>query len=112
MKQSREEWLEDRRRSCLLYTSIKAGRIQGRTANGPYFDLDANNGQGELAASILKGVGDGSTTTARIGFGTYAGGGTYEGMRINTASGAGSEVIIAMQREQGDYTLANDARCV
>ena len=88
---------------------IKAGRIQGRTANGPYFDLDANNGQGELAASILKGVGDGSTTTARIGFGTYAGGGTYEGMRINTASGAGSEVIIAMQREQGDYTLANDA---
>lgn len=88
---------------------IKAGRIQGRVANGPYFDLDANNGQGELAASVLKGVGDGSTTTARIGFGTYAGGGTYEGMRINTASGAGSEVIIAMQREQGDYTLANDA---
>ena len=91
---------------------IKSGRIQGRTANGPYFDLDANNGQGELAASVLKGVGDGSTTTARIGFGTYAGGGTYEGMRINTASGAGGAVTIAMQREQGDYTLANDAELV
>lgn len=87
---------------------IKVGRIQGRVANGPYFDLDANNGQGELAASVLKGVGDGSTTTARIGFGAYAGGGTYEGMRINTASGAGGEVTIAMQREQGDYTLSND----
>ena len=91
---------------------IRAGIIKSLHEGGPYFDLDANNGQGELAASVLKGVGDGSTTTARIGFGTYAGGGTYEGMRINTASGAGGAVTIAMQREQGDYTLANDAELV
>ena len=89
---------------------IKSGRIQGRVANGPYFDLDANNGQGELAASVLRGVGDGSTTTARIGLGTYVGGGTYEGMRINTASGAGGLVTIAIEREQrGEFTLSNAA---
>ena len=92
---------------------IKAGRIQGRTANGPYFDLDANNGQGELAASVLKGVGDGSTTTARIGLGTYVGGGPYEGMRVITTSGAGGLVTIAIEREQrGEFTLSNAAEIV
>lgn len=92
---------------------IKAGRIQGRVSNGPYFDLDANNGQGELAASVLKGVGDGSTTTARIGLGTYVGGGPYEGMRIATSSGAGGLVTIAIEREQrGEFTLSNAAEIV
>ena len=80
---------------------------------GPYFDLDANNGQGELAASVLKGVGDGSTTTARIGLGTYVGGGPYEGMRVITTSGAGGLVTIAIEREQrGEFTLSNAAEIV
>ena len=92
---------------------IKAGRIQGRVSNGPYFDLDANNGQGELAASVLRGVGDESTTTARIGLGTYVGGGPYEGMRIATSSGAGGLVTIAIEREQrGEFTLSNAAEIV
>ena len=89
---------------------IKTGRIQGQTAGGPYFDLLANNGKGELAASILRGVEDGSTTTARIGLGTYTGGETYEGMDVSTTSGGGGGVTLAVDRERGDYTLSNDAQ--
>lgn len=89
---------------------IKTGRIQGQTAGGPYFDLLANNGKGELAASILRGVEDGSTTTARIGLGTYTGGGTYEGMDVSTTSGGGGGITLAVDRERGDYTLSNDAQ--
>lgn len=87
---------------------IKTGRIESQLGN-VYFDLDANGGKGELAASILRGVEEGSNTTARIGLGTYTGGGTYEGMNIHTASGAGGGVTIAIEREQGDYALANNA---
>lgn len=89
---------------------IKTGRIQGQTAGGPYFDLLANNGKGELAASILRGVEDGSTTTARIGLGTYTGGETYEGMDVSTTSGGGGGITLAVDRERGDYTLSNDAQ--
>ena len=85
---------------------ILTGKISSRTG-AVYFDLDANNGEGELAASILKGVEEGSTTTAKIGIGTYSGGGTYEGFSINTTSGSGGELTIAIAREPGDYTLAN-----
>lgn len=89
---------------------IKTGRIQGQTAGGPYFDLLANNGKGELAASILRGVEDGSTTTARIGLGTYTGGETYEGIDVSTTSGGGGGITLAVDRERGDYTLSNDAQ--
>lgn len=85
---------------------IKTGRIQSRTGE-VYFDLDANNGKGELAASLLKGVEDGSTATARIGLGHYFGGEAYEGLAIETSSGVGGGLTIAIQRETDDYTLAN-----
>ena len=83
---------------------ILTGKISSQTG-AVYFDLDANNGEGELASSILKGVEEGSTTTAKIGIGTYSGGGTYEGLSINTTSGSGGELTIAIAREPGDYTL-------
>lgn len=89
---------------------IKTGRIQGQTAGGPYFDLLSNNGKGELAASILRGVEDGSTTTAKIGLGTYTGGETYEGIDVSTTSGGGGGITLAVDRERGDYTLSNDAQ--
>lgn len=88
---------------------IKTGRIESQLGN-VYFDLDANGGKGELAASILRGVEEGSTTTARIGLGTYTGGGTYEGMDVSTTSGGGGGVTLAVDRERGDYTLSNDAQ--
>lgn len=88
---------------------IKTGRIESQLGN-VYFDLDANGGKGELAASILRGVEEGSTTTARIGLGTYTGGGTYEGMDVSTTSGGGGGVTLAIDRERGDYTLSNDAQ--
>lgn len=88
---------------------IKTGRIESQLGN-VYFDLDANGGKGELAASILRGVEEGSTTTARIGLGTYTGGGTYEGMDVSTTSGGGGGVALAIDRERGDYTLSNDAQ--
>lgn len=86
---------------------IKSGRIESQLGD-VYFDLDANNGKGELAASILRGVEDGSTTTAKIGVGTYIGGETYEGLNVGTASGAGGSISLALEREQGEYTLANN----
>lgn len=85
---------------------ILTGKISSRTGE-VYFDLDANNGTGELAASILKGVEEGSTTTARVGIGTYAGGDTYEGLSVRTTSGAGGSLTIGIDREVSDYTLAN-----
>lgn len=87
---------------------IKTGRIESQLGN-VYFDLDANGGKGELSASILRGVEDGSTTTARIGLGTYIEGTTYEGLDISTTSGGGGGMTLAIDRERGDYTLSNDA---
>ena len=58
---------------------------------------------------MLRGVEDGTTTTARIGVGTYAGGETYEGMKIHTTSGSGGDILLAIEREKGDYTLSNKA---
>lgn len=88
---------------------IKTGRIQGQTEGGPYFDLLANGGKGEIAASILRGVEDGSTTIAQIGLGTYVDGYQYEGLNLVTTSGAGGGITLALERNQGDYTLANNS---
>ena len=57
---------------------------------------------------MLKGVGEGSSTTARIGSGSYSGGTPYEGIRVITTSGAGGGVAAAISQNQGDYVLAND----
>lgn len=86
---------------------IKSGRIESLKPGGPYFDLEANGGKGELAASILRGVEDGTTTTAVIGQGTYSGGEEYEGLSVHTTSGAGGGLAIAIARETGSYTLSN-----
>ena len=87
---------------------IKAGRIQGQGSGGPYFDLSANGGKGELAASILRGVEDGSTTTAKIGLGIYSSGNTYEGLDLSTTSGGGGGISLVIARERGDCSLSND----
>lgn len=86
---------------------IKAGIIRGYADNGPYFDLSANGGKGEIASSILRGIEDGSTTSAKIGQGSYSDGTLYEGLRINTSSGAGSSFIIAISKEAGSNQRAN-----
>lgn len=85
---------------------IKSGRIESRKGN-VYFDLDANGGKGELAASVLRGVEDGTTTTARIGIGTYAGGEAYEGVSVSTTSGAGGDFLIALQRNADNFGYSN-----
>lgn len=90
----------------LLANLIKTGRIQSHTG-AVYFDLDAHGGRGELAASVLKGVADGATTTAKIGQGQYVDGTPYEGLRIDTSSGAGSSFIIALDKNAGIGQRAN-----
>lgn len=37
---------------------IRTGKISGNVSGGPYFDLDANDGSGEIRTSTLRGVED------------------------------------------------------
>lgn len=91
---------------------IKTGRIQGQTAGGPYFDLLANNGKGELASSVLKGVDDDITTTARIGSGNWSDGSPYQGMKLFYPGGNGGGALIALSDEDEDFSLANKVQIV
>lgn len=84
---------------------IKTGRIQSHTG-AVYFDLDAHGGRGELAASVLKSVESGISTEAKIGSGTWADGGTYQGVVFGYPGGNYGRCTITLDRETG-YTLAN-----
>lgn len=46
---------------------IKTGKIQSVNQDGPYFDLEANDGKGELASSKLIAVGDPNETCIEVG---------------------------------------------
>lgn len=85
---------------------IKAGKIQSHTG-AVYFDLDANNGKGELASSVLKGVDDGVITTARIGSGNWAGGEPYQGFRLYYPGGNSGSLLITIDGISKDFPLAN-----
>lgn len=85
---------------------IKAGKIQSHTG-AVYFDLDANNGKGELASSVLKGVDDGVITTARIGSGNWAGGEPYQGFRLTYPGGNSGLLLITIDGISEDFPLAN-----
>lgn len=85
---------------------IKTGKIQSHTG-AVYFDLDANNGKGELASSVLKGVDDGVTTTAKIGSGSWAGGEPYQGFRISYPGGNSGLLLITIDGISEDFPLAN-----
>lgn len=85
---------------------IKTGKIQSHTG-AVYFDLDANNGKGELASSVLKGVDDGVTTTARIGSGSWAGGEPHQGFRISYPGGNSGSLLITIDGISKDFPLAN-----
>ena len=85
---------------------IKAGKIQSHTG-AVYFDLDANNGKGELASSVLKGVDDGVTTTARIGSGNWAGGEPYQGFWLYYPGGNSGSLLITIDGISKDFPLAN-----
>ena len=85
---------------------IKTGKIQSHTG-AVYFDLDANNGKGELASSVLKGVDDGVTTTAKIGSGNWAGGEPYQGFRISYPGGNSGLLLITIDGISEDFPLAN-----
>ena len=87
--------------------NITTGRIQGPEPGGPYFDLEANNGKGELASSILRGVAEGSSTYAVIGEGHYAEGTTYEGVRIVCQSGNHGALLLAVDQERDQFYPAN-----
>lgn len=85
---------------------IKTGKIQSHTG-AVYFDLDANDGKGELASSVLKGVDEGITTTARIGSGNWAGGEPYQGFRISYPGGNSGLLLITIDGISEDFPLAN-----
>lgn len=85
---------------------IKAGKIQSHTG-AVYFDLDANNGKGELASSVLKGVDDGVITTARIGSGNWAGGEPYQGFWLYYPGGNSGSLLITIDGISKDFPLAN-----
>ena len=85
---------------------IKTGKIQSHTG-AVYFDLDANNGKGELASSVLKGVDDGVTTTAKIGSGSWAGGEPYQGFRISYPGGNSGLLLITIDGISEDFPLEN-----
>ena len=85
---------------------IKTGKIQSHTG-AVYFDLDANNGKGELASSVLKGVDDGVTTTAKIGSGSWAGGEPYQGFRLYYPGGSSGLLLITIDGISEDFPLAN-----
>lgn len=85
---------------------IKTGKIQSHTG-AVYFDLDANDGKGELASSVLKGVDEGTTTTARIGSGNWAGGEPYQGFRISYPGGNSGLLLITIDGISEDFPLAN-----
>ena len=85
---------------------IKTGKIQSHTGT-VYFDLDANNGKGELASSVLKGVDDGVTTTAKIGSGSWAGGEPYQGFRLYYPGGSSGLLLITIDGISEDFPLAN-----
>lgn len=85
---------------------IKTGKIQSHTG-AVYFDLDANDGKGELASSVLKGVDGGITTTARIGSGNWAGGEPYQGFRISYPGGNSGLLLITIDGISEDFPLAN-----
>ena len=92
----------------LLANLIKTGKIQSQTGD-VYFDLDANDGKGELAASVLKGVDEGVTTTARIGSGNWSDGTSYQGFRIYYPGGLSGSFVVALNGTHADYTQANRA---
>ena len=85
---------------------IKSGRIESRQGE-VYFDLDANNGKGELAASVLKGVDEGVTTTASIGSGNWAGGEPYQGFRLYYPGGNAGSCLITIDGISENFPLAN-----
>ena len=85
---------------------IKTGKIQSHTG-AVYFDLDANDGKGELASSVLKGVDEGITTTARIGSGNWAGGEPYQGFRLYYPGGSSGLLLITIDGISEDFPLAN-----
>ena len=85
---------------------IKTGKIQSHTG-AVYFDLDANNGKGELASSVLKGVDEEITTIARIGSGNWAGGEPYQGFRISYPGGNSGLLLITIDGISEDFPLAN-----
>ena len=85
---------------------IKTGKIQSHTG-AVYFDLDANDGKGELASSVLKGVDEEITTIARIGSGNWAGGEPYQGFRISYPGGNSGLLLITIDGISEDFPLAN-----
>lgn len=90
----------------IIANTVVTGKISSKTG-AVYFDLDANNGKGELASSVLKGVDEGITTTARIGSGNWAGGEPYQGFRISYPGGNSGLLLITIDGISEDFPLAN-----
>lgn len=102
------EWMTSMTFAGIIANTIVTGRISSQDGD-VYFDLDANNGKGELAASVLKGVEEGLTTTARIGSGNWASGAPYQGLRVYYPGELTGSLVIALDGTHADYTQANYA---
>lgn len=93
----------------LLANLIKTGRIQSKTGE-VYFDLDANGGKGELAASVLKGVDSGISTIAKIGSGTWAGGAEYQGLDLYYPGNHTGHLLVSINGTSDQFTEANNVQ--
>lgn len=102
------EWSTSMTFAGIIANTIVTGRISSQDGD-VYFDLDANNGKGELAASVLKGVDEGVSTTARIGLGNWSDGTSYQGFRIYYPGGLSGSFVVALNGTHADYTQANRA---
>lgn len=90
----------------IIANTVVTGKISSKTG-AVYFDLDANDGKGELASSVLKGVDEEITTIARIGSGNWAGGEPYQGFRISYPGGNSGLLLITIDGISEDFPLAN-----
>lgn len=80
---------------------IRTGVIRGETTNGPYFDLDANGGSGDLAASKLINDAD-DTVIAEI-----ENSDTYSSLGFSSSD---ARLNIGLEKSpSSDFTLAHKA---
>lgn len=97
----------------IVGNQITAGRIKSVNGN-VYFDLDANGGQGEIAASSLVAPSNTNNTKAYIGTITDTYGKISEAFTFSTESSRKGKVVISVDREGRTsdkvYPYANTTR--
>lgn len=95
----------------IVGSQIIAGKIQSVKGN-VYFDLEANGGQGEIAASTLVAPSNANGTKAYIGTVTDSYGAVSEALTLTTNARKGGKVAVSVNRAGRDeaYPYANTTR--